>query len=686
MWGAASLLAAAAFRWRVGLNRARTAGVAACVCWLLPAATMLGPGRHVASMPMGGSIGATVALALFALTAGRIRRHYRRTTESARLVLGLVALFAPLAIAYPIMASTEDTVTRAVIERDYAPATASHPETLAAQLAHAETEIDAQLPQLVSTLSQLSGLPHPTDSHTAFEVWRQTNLSRSRVVSDVELYGADRALVSRFALNLPEYLYRASQRRWPGKSCEWESFGEVTRFGAADRSVIHAERGLCLPDGQLIGAVVVHIAPNDYEALPFLSSANPYYEMLGMASGPATDSRVSDLQVVVYGWSFQPIFASGHVAWAIPESVFLRLYQSGEPFWTSLSADGRTYHVYFSQNRAGIYALGYTTPTLFEHAERLGEIAALTGLFFVLVQVALTVQAALVRRRSGHLRALFNEVRTSFYRKLFLAFVLVGVAPVLLFAFAFATYMTAKFRADVVSEASSVVSVAHRVLDELAAAGQRPDTPLTPLSDDMMVWIRQVVDQDVNVFNGPDLVATSQRDLLDSGLLPTRTPAAVYRAVALDQLPTFATEDRLGDSSYLVAAAPVTALGRDAVLSVPLASRQREIDREIDDLDRGVLVGSVLVVLFAAGARRIGGAARVGPGRAPHESHAADRRRPSRRAHRRQHGRRTPAPGRRFQHDDRDAPRPSAPSSRARIRSRRGTKWRGRSRTRSRIR
>jgi len=34
---------------------------------------------------------------------------------------------------------------------------------------------------------------------------------------------------------------------------------------------------------------------------------------------------------------------------------------------------------------------------------------------------------------------------------------------------------------------------------------------------------------------------------------------------------------------------------------VPLASRQREIEREIDELNRGVLVGAVVVVLFAAG-------------------------------------------------------------------------------------
>jgi nitrogen fixation/metabolism regulation signal transduction histidine kinase len=43
------------------------------------------------------------------------------------------------------------------------------------------------------------------------------------------------------------------------------------------------------------------------------------------------------------------------------------------------------------------------------------------------------------------------------------------------------------------------------------------------------------------------------------------------------------------------------AAGRDVVLSLPLASRQREIEREIDELNRGVLVGAVFVVLFAAG-------------------------------------------------------------------------------------
>jgi nitrogen fixation/metabolism regulation signal transduction histidine kinase len=115
-----------------------------------------------------------------------------------------------------------------------------------------------------------------------------------------------------------------------------------------------------------------------------------------------------------------------------------------------------------------------------------------------------------------------------------------------------------------------------------------------------MVWIRQVIDQDVNLYVGGQLAATSQRDLFRSGVLPTRTPAAVYREVVLNRLPTDVEENVSGQFQYLVAAAAVPAIGPEAVLTVPLALRQQVIEREIDELNRGVLVGAVLVVLFAA--------------------------------------------------------------------------------------
>ena len=283
------------------------------------------------------------------------------------------------------------------------------------------------------------------------------------------------------------------------------------------------------------------------------------------------------------------------------------------------------------------------------------------------------VYAPFARRRDAPLRVLLHEIRTSFYRKLFLFFVLAAVGPVLLFALAFGAYMTAKFRADVESEAASVVTVARRVFEELVAAEQRPDPARPAPTDDVMVWIRQVIDQDVNLFDGPQLVATSQRDLFDSGLLPTRTPAAVYRAIALNRLPTFVAEDRSGLVSVSRRrGARARARGRDAVLSVPLAPRQREIEREIDELNRGVLVGAVLVVLFAAGL----GASVAGRVSDPvarlTRADAADRRRPARRAPRRRHGRRARPARRRLQQHDGDARRAARRAGADAISSRRG--------------
>ncbi len=122
----------------------------------------------------------------------------------------------------------------------------------------------------------------------------------------------------------------------------------------------------------------------------------------------------------------------------------------------------------------------------------------------------------------------------------------------------------------------------------------------TPLSDDTMVGLSRVIGQDVNVFSGPRLQATSERDLFASGLLPARTPADVYRAIVLDRMPTVIAEEQVAGFGYIVAAAPLRSGDRDAILTVPLTLRQQEIEREIDDLNRRIVLAAMLFILFGA--------------------------------------------------------------------------------------
>src|SRR6185436_202956 len=109
---------------------------------------------------------------------------------------------------------------------------------------------------------------------------------------------------------------------------------EVTRFGSADRAMLHAERGLCDASGRTVGAVVLHVAPADYQALPFVASASPYADVLRTTPGATRETGPTDLELVVYGWSLQPVFtASRNVAWTLDDSTFSRIYRDGRPFW-----------------------------------------------------------------------------------------------------------------------------------------------------------------------------------------------------------------------------------------------------------------------------------------------------------------------------------------------------------------
>src|SRR5262249_29800029 len=185
-------------------------------------------------------------------------------------------------------------------------------------------------------------------------------------------------------------------------------------------------------------------------------------------------------------------------------------------------------------------------------------------------------------------------------RKLFLAFVLASIVPVITLAVVIRTYFAGLLLTDIQGEASRTAAVAQRVIEESDALLRRGSEGVSLTGDDLLVGISQLMNQDLNLFTGAALSATSERDLFASGLLPTRTPEAVYRAIVLQRLPSLVTEDRIGDVSYMLAATPVRSAARNAVLTVPLALRQHEVEREIDDLDRGVHLAALFFILIGA--------------------------------------------------------------------------------------
>ncbi len=568
----------------------------AATCWTLPLLVVpLYVRSPVPLLPLLVPLGTAVGLALLGT---RLTARYRRGSQAFRLALVTLGLIGPALTFYPAMFHLARAAKTRQVETRYAEQARNQRQSLQTQLRQALGQIDR-----IQGLADIIGAtPPPGDTSLtdrAFQVWQTTSLASSYpVTSSVELYGRNGALVSRFAFNLPDDL--SAPPRSQERACDWELYGEVAPFFAEERRVLHAGRTLCTgpTPATSVGSIVVH-AMLDYENLPFIASGNPYVELL-RPRGNTGDRRVpgGDIEYAVYGWSRTPLYASRGTAWTLDDAAFTQLEHEREPFWTTLNRDAEPYSVYLMNDRGGIYALGFPVVPLLGHSVNLAELTVL-GAVVALVLLAGGAAFGFLTRRRTSAQGLLLEVRASFYRKLFLAFVLAVAIPVILLAAVTRTFIAEQMRASVEREALRTAFAASRVVQDLVAP--RVEQRGAIVDDNLMVWVSRLIDEDSNIFVGTRLVATSERNLFASGLLPTRAQADVYRALELDRQAATVAREQVGGFEYLVAAAPLTIGADQAVLTVPLTSRQRDIDVEIDALDRRVLLVALLLVLGGAG-------------------------------------------------------------------------------------
>jgi signal transduction histidine kinase len=590
-WLAVLLLRLVLARWRFSRYDLRVS-LALVAAWAAPVAVvwMVSWNRLLVSLPRIEALLIVSATAAAVFFGPRGHSRLRRSSQGYRLIVAFFALLAPALVMYPSVVFFHDGARQRAIEKVYGPEVLNQRENLGMRLGAAQAAIDTREDELVASVS----VPAPAGANVptvpAFLMWQGTALERYRVSSAIELYNADELLVSRFALNLPE---EARPRKWREDGCTWRTFGEVSPFGSHERQLLHAGRNVCGPGG-VLGTIVIHVIL-DNSALSFISSQNPYLELLrGRGRPQREDVRRRDLEFVFYGWGRTALFVSGTGAWQIDDSLFGRISASRAPIWTTLANGGVDYHVHIDNDRSGIYALGYPVIPPMGHLINLAELSVLAAFAYVslLLGAALLRVVGVRRIRSG--RGLLREVRESFYRKLFLAFVAVSVVPVVALALVTRVYIADRLRDDVEAAAHKTTLIARQIMEEYSVQ------PQATLTDDLMIGLSRVIGQDVNVFSGARLQATSESDLFASGLLPARTPADVYRAIVLDRMPTVITEEQVAGFRYIVAGAPLRGGDRNAILTVPLTLRQQEIEREIDDLNRRIVLAALLFILFGA--------------------------------------------------------------------------------------
>ncbi|MEK7282462.1 MAG: ATP-binding protein, partial [Acidobacteriota bacterium] len=179
-------------------------------------------------------------------------------------------------------------------------------------------------------------------------------------------------------------------------------------------------------------------------------------------------------------------------------------------------------------------------------------------------------------------------------------FLFAGLLPLLTLAYFTARSTTLGIDGDITTSGLASLQVARRVAEDyLTVTGPEEGGPL---DDDVVYWLSRVVRQDINVYAGADLLATSTRELYSSGLLNERLNGESYREIYLEGEPFWLAEDRTVGLDYLTLSAPmrIDRQGTIGLISIPLLEHRYAAARKEEDVLDAVLIVTCFAVLLLA--------------------------------------------------------------------------------------
>ena len=261
---------------------------------------------------------------------------------------------------------------------------------------------------------------------------------------------------------------------------------------------------------------------------------------------------------------------------------------------------------------------GATTTTVY--LPRLGPIAGLerAGIHAVgslLAIVALAALGLLLMLGDDTVRRRLSLALRSYSRRLILILTVLIVVPLLLLDAVLVRALDQRLETEHRAAAEVALEVAQRVLSEYLLALEPGFGIRAVLEQEVLDWLAQVVDREVNVYWGSQSFASSRPELFTAGLLPTRIPGDVFSELALRQDALAARTRTAAGRTYLElyapleVAAPDVALDRRFYLSTPLLAQEEAVGLELARLGRRVVVVTValLLLVLAVGARLAAG-------------------------------------------------------------------------------
>jgi len=428
-------------------------------------------------------------------------------------------------------------------------------------------------------------------SDLAQSLWGRTWLARFNWYSSLEFLSPDKVILTRFSLNIPEF-YRVDIDL--PETTEWVIFPQSIPAMGSEKNFLIAYKDWTvngLPGGRMI--LYLNI---DYDMLPFLYSANPYFESMRTASLPSLNQF--NLGVAVYDSNGKLIFNPDKISTGIPVEIFGALSSGQDIQWSEFSERRKNFSCLYIWHHDRIYALFYPQKNLIGMSVEFLKVFCLYAFFLLAMGVA-----ALILSRKNRIKNPF----WSFANRLYISFIVIAVVPLLLFTFSSRNIFTQIFSLQITDKAESQAEFTQRVMEDFIFLQQEDQVALTLPPDTIVSWISSTISNDVNLFGEGRLITSSRRELFDNGLLPELIDGEIFYKIQFENNPFYTQTQNIGDYSFHTLTIPFFLEETLYLISLPFPLEEQELSQALEELiDFLFLITVVFIIAVLLLARGIG--------------------------------------------------------------------------------
>ncbi len=444
-------------------------------------------------------------------------------------------------------------------------------------------EIDKRQPVVMSFLR------NPDPSPLARALWESTLAAKFNWYSIFEVSDREGEILSRFSLNIPQLYQPAVElplsQVWTVSRLSVPSLGKEREFILAYKDWFDQER--------LLGRTILSLAV-DPEMLPFLYSANPYFELLKVSRLPSLYQQ--EFGFAIFDERGRLVFNPQRISSGITLEVVDQVRRSPQGIWMSFQDKDRTFNGFYFPFQDKIYSF------FIPHEDVLSltvESLKLAIFYLALAFLILLLLPAVLRRRRR------GALLWSFSSRFYAAFITITVISLFLFTLFSHRFFTRTFSQQFLEKAEIHANLARNIMQDFISLQQEERATLIAPTDDLVLWISSTIATDVNLYGEGRIISSSRREFFDWGLLPELIDGETYFRIRNENKPFSIQRQKLGEYSYQSLTIPYTIQRSHFLISLPFPFEAQEIAGATEELVEFLVFVSafliLVVLIFAQG-------------------------------------------------------------------------------------